>query len=130
MSAIWGRSLLLAFGVCLAGGFLSEPVRAGEESVALALIEVNARADGIEVVGTALAVEAGAFKGEMVIDRRGASGSVSTRQVREINLAAGEKADIARVGVSFQTGDRLSVTVTLTRDGAIVSEASLSVPEN
>lgn len=109
---------------------MSEPSLAGEESGALALIGVDVRGDGIELVGTVLAAEAGAFKGEMVIERLGASGSVSTRQSRDVILAAGERADIARVAVSYQTGDRLNVILTLTRDGAFVSKATLSTAEN
>jgi len=117
-------SLLVA---CLLGaGALSETSSAGGESAALALVSVETRADGIEIVGSALAVEAGTFEGEMVIDRQGASGSVSTRQARDFVLAAGERSDIARVGVSYQAGERLRVTVTLRRDGNTVSETTLS----
>lgn len=120
-------SLLAA---CLSGaGALPEPSHAGDEGVALALIGVESRADGIEIVGSALAVEAGAFQGEMVIDRQGASGSVSTRQARDFVLAAGERSDIARVGVSYRPGERLRVTVTLRRDGGTVSEATLSTED-
>lgn len=116
-------SLLIA---CMSAGVLPESSQAGEESAALALIGVEMRADSIEVVGSALAVEAGTFEGEMVIDRQGASGSVSTRQVRDFVLAAGEQSDIARVGVSYRAGERLRVTVTLRREGSTVSEATLS----
>lgn len=121
---------LLAAGLILSGATMSEFAHAGEQSVALALIGVNARDGGIEVVGGALAVEAGAFLGEMVIDRQGASGTVSTRQSREVILATGEQADIARVGVSYRPGDRLTVTVILRRDGVVVSEATLLTAEN
>jgi hypothetical protein len=130
MNGFWRKLSVLAAGLCMVGGILSEPSHASDESSALALIGVDMRDDGIEVVGTALAAEAGAFKGEMVIDRRGASGSVSTRQSRDVVLAAGEQADIARVAVSYRPGDRLSVTLTLTRDGAVVSKATLSTAEN
>ena len=126
----FGRKLLLiSAGMLLPGGPLAEPARAGDESAALALIGVETSDGGIEVVGSAVAVESGTFDGEMVIDRQGASGSVSTRQSRNLVLSAGERADIARVGVSYQAGDRLSVTVTLKRDGAIVSQATLSTAE-
>lgn len=121
---------LLAAGLVLSGAVVSEPAQAGEGSAALALIGINTRDGSIEVVGGALAVEAGAFLGEMVIDRQGASGTVSTRQSREFILATGEEADIARVGVSYRPGDRLTVTVTLRREGVVVSEATLSTAEN
>lgn len=124
MRAIMG-TLLLAAGMCLA-----VPAVADEKGGALALISVDAGKDGIEVVGTALALAAGAFTGEMVIDRKGGAGTVSTRQSRDLTLAAGERADIARVGVSYAAGDRLTVTVKLTRDGATVAQATLSTGEN
>ena len=116
-------SLLVA---CLAGAGALPETSYAADGVALALIDVEARADGIEIVGSALAIEAGTFEGEMVIDRKGASGSVATRQSRDFVLSAGERSDIARVGVSYQAGERLSVTVTLRRDGNTVSEATLS----
>ena len=127
----WPRRLsLLAAGLALSGTAMSEAARAAEESAALALIGVNAREGNIEVVGGALALEAGTFLGEMVIDRQGASGAVSSRQSREVTLATGEEADIARVGVSYTPGDRLTVTVILKREGIVVSQASLSTAEN
>jgi len=121
---------LLAAGLALSGAAMSEPALAGEESAALALIGVNARDGSIEVVGGALAVEAGTFLGEMAVDRQGATGTVSSRQSREVTLATGEEADIARVGVSYTPGDRLTVTVILKREGIVVSQASLSTAEN
>lgn len=124
MRQITGK-LLLAAGMSLA-----MPAHADDMGGALALIGVNTGKDGIEVVGTALAIEAGVFKGEMVIDRKGASGTVSTRQSRDLTLAAGDQADIARVGVSYRTGDQLTVTVKVTRDGVLISEATLSTAEN
>lgn len=124
MSGITAKVLLVA-GICL-----TVPAEADEKGGALALISVNAGADDLEVIGTALAIEAGDFTGEMVIDRKGASGTVSTRQSRDVTLGAGDQADIARVAVSYRTGDELTVTVRLTRDGALISQATLSTAEN
>ncbi len=109
---------------------MSERGQAGDAGGAIALIGVTGRDGGIELVGSALAVEGGTFRGDMVIDRRGAGGSVSTRQAGEVVLAPGERADIARVEVSYQPGDRLDVTVTLTRDGVFVAQTTLSTSEN
>jgi hypothetical protein len=127
MHAKWKR---LSFGAglaWLAGIVLAEPLVAGE---ALALVDVDIREQGIEVVGTAVAITSGEYQGEMIIDRKGRSGSVSTRQSRDIALSAGERADIARVGVSFQPGDKVTVTVVLRRDGSLISQAVLSTGEN
>lgn len=127
MHAKWKR---LSFGAglaWLAGIVLAEPLVAGE---ALALVDVDIREQGIEVVGTAVAITSGEYQGEMIIDRKGRSGSVSTRQSRDIALSAGERADIARVGVSFQPGDKVTVTVVLRRDGSLISQAILSTGEN
>lgn len=128
MDAISRRWLLPALSACVLSSALAEPAQSA--STALALISVEAHDGNIQLIGSALALEASAFSGEMVIDRRGDAGSVSTRQARDFNLAAGEKADIARVGVSYRPGDRLDVTVTLTHNGAIISQTRLSNPEN
>ena len=113
---------------CLLGAGLSEGARA--ESGAFALIEVNARDGGIEIAASALALTAGEYDAEMVIDRRGAGGTVSTRQGRKLSLGDGETGDISRVGVSYQVGDSLVVTVTVKRDGIVIAESTLSAPKN
>jgi hypothetical protein len=124
MRKVAGQVLLMA-GVCLSGS-----AHAGENDGALAVISVNPQDSGIEVVGSVLAIDAGLYRGELIIDRQGASGKVSTRQAREVTLAAGATADIARVGISYNSGDDLTVTVKLTRDGAVISRATLSTAEN
>lgn len=119
---------MLLSAAALFAGLSPSTMRAEEGSHALALIDVAMQGDSIEIVGSALALTSGQFSGEMTISRKGASGTVSTRQGRELDLAAGAKADIARVSVSHQTGDLLSVTLTLSRDGAVIARSTLSAP--
>lgn len=98
---------------------------AGADQAALAVIDVVGTPGGIEVVGRAVALTDAKLSGRMSISRQGASGTVSTSQGSELDISAGESADIARVGISFQAGDRLEVTLVLTREGEVVSEAVL-----
>lgn len=119
------KLLLVPATMAVLAGIPADRSHAEQTGQALALIEVTSRGDNMEIVGSALALTAGQFSGEMVINREGASGSVSTRQGRELTLDTGERTDIARVGVSHQAGDRLSITVTLKRDGNVVAETTL-----
>lgn len=114
---------------CFLGLSLSAQAQSEGSGSALALISVKPHDAGIEIVGSALAIDDGHFKGELVISRQGVSGSVSTRQAREFDLSAGEAADIARVGISHNKEGRLEVTVTLKQDGKVIAKASLSTSE-
>lgn len=96
------------------------------ESSALAFIDLRYTPGGIEVAGKALAVSDIQLTGEMTISRKGAGGSVSTRQGSELTMAAGESAEIARVNVSYQAGDQIEVRVVLSQDGAVVAESTLT----
>lgn len=96
------------------------------ESAAFAFIDLRYTDNGIEVLGKALAVADIQVKGEMTISRKGASGSVSTRQGSDLSIAAGKSAEIARVNVSYQAGDQIEVKVILSRDGKIIAQSSLS----
>lgn len=111
--------------VLMAAAALGSTPTAGAEQSALAVIDVVGTQSGIEVVGKAVALTDARLSGKMSISRQGAAGSVSTSQGGELELSAGETGDIARVGISFQPGDRLEVTVVLMQDGNVVSEASL-----
>lgn len=108
------------------GAASSMPVHAADEGHALALIGVSKRDSGIEIVGSALALSAGSFSGEMTVAREGAGGTVQTRQGRKFDLAAGESADIARISLSYAAGDKVRVTITLSRNGSVIAETSLN----
>lgn len=125
----WGRLL-----ACLAWLFFGATMAAQADEAnggsALALVVVEPSESGLEIVGRALAIVTGTVSGEMVIDRRGASGTVSTRQGREIELKAGQTGDIARVGVSFEPGDVLDVSVILSKNGNEIARSSLTTSGN
>lgn len=116
---------IAASGVVLFGGAVDSSGETQGNGVAVPLIGVTSNDAGIEIVGTALALRAGGFSGDMVISRQGKAGSVSTRQGRKFDLQAGEQAQIARVSISYEPGDRVLVTVTVSRNGEIVAETTL-----
>lgn len=99
------------------------------EQVALAVIDVARTADGIEIVGRAVGLADGPVSGLMTISRTGQSGSVSTSQGGEIDMKAGQAADIARVGVSFQPGDRLEVVLALSQGANVIARTTLTAGE-
>lgn len=120
------RKIALA---ALAGLAMSGPAAAGS-GAALAIIDVLKTENGIEIVGKALAMSDARISGEMVISRKGASGSVSTRQGSDFDLTSGQSVDIARVGVSYVGGDLLEITLTLRQDGVVIAESVLTTTGN
>jgi len=118
---VTGRSLLWSSVVGLAA---LAPVHALASS-AIAVINVTPTKDGIQVIGQALALVDAKISGELSISRKGQAGSVTTKQGGQLDMSAGQTADIARVGVSYKTGDLLDVTLVLTQDGIVISETTL-----
>lgn len=130
-----GRRLARAAALGLAGGLASAGAQADNAASdgspsAVATIDIAPSESGIEIVGGALAIAPARLTGEIVINRSGKSGTVSTRQSSELDLDAGETGDIARNGISFDEGDRLEVTVTLSVDGEVVSTSRLETGGN
>jgi hypothetical protein len=107
---------------------LAMPAMADDSSqgAALPVIDLQQTDGGVEIVGRITALKAGAFDGEMTIQRRGASGSVSTRQASSVELAVGQSAEIARVSVSHSPGDALHVELILSRDGIAIARAEFT----
>jgi hypothetical protein len=106
-------------GVLASGpGYSAEPA-------ALAFIDLRYTDNGIEVLGKALAIADIQVKGEMTISRKGAAGSVSTRQGSDLSMTKGQSAEIARVNVSYQAGDQIEVKVVLSQNGNILAQSSL-----
>lgn len=126
MSGSRRSSLSLLALAGLLGGGLSAMSEDGTGGAAVTVIDIERSAHGVDIVGRAVAFEPGLYRGEMTISRQGASGSVSTRQSREFELAAGETGSIARVGVSHSPGDKLEVTIVLTQNGSVISRSSLT----
>lgn len=123
------RTVVSLVALLLLGGLVSAQSSETPPVGALALIGIEQRENGIEIVGSALSLSEAELTGEMEISRRGSSGSVTTRQGGTLSLSAGETGDVARVGISFQPGDHLTVTMTLKQNGNIISEASISTSE-
>lgn len=115
-----GRYLALA-AVAMATG----PTFAQEPAYPLPAITITPTANGIEIVGSAVGIAPSKVTGTIMIERQGRSGTVKTSQSRELDLAAGETAYIARTGVSFGTGDALNVVVTLERNGRVIATATV-----
>jgi hypothetical protein len=95
--------------------------QAQERSAAAATIDVTRSAGGILVSGGALALTDGAFKALMTIDKAGKSGSMKTTQGGDLALKAGESGEIARVGLSYEPGDTLEITLDVSAGGQTVS---------
>lgn len=92
---------------------------------AIAIIHVDTTKDGIRVVGQALALADAKISGELSVSRKGASGAVTSRQGGELDIAAGQTADLAQIGVSYNKGDLLEVRLVLSERGSIVSVTTL-----
>lgn len=118
--------LVLAVLLPLWGMAMPEAQAGGEGAVVLIATQV-APAGGVTVSAEVLAFSAGPLHGEMVISRQGQAGTVTTRQARDFVLAAGETAVIATVGVSFEFGDTLTVSATVTQAGKMLSQSEMSV---
>jgi hypothetical protein len=93
---------------------------------ALAVIDVKNGANGIEVVGRAIAITDAKLSGTMVLHREGPSGSVTSSQGSDVDLAAGQSADIARVNVNFEDGSRLDIKLTLKQGDVVIAESTLT----
>lgn len=114
-------ALLLAGGMVIAAR--ANPASAAD---ALPLISLNPGDGGIEIVASVVAVEAGTVTGDLTIDRRGSSGTVTTRQSRELALDRGETGQIARTGISFGADDFLEIRLALSKGGKVIAETVVS----
>jgi hypothetical protein len=93
---------------------------------ALAVISLDQSGDNLQIVGQALGLADATVSGEMTISRKGKAGSVTTKQGGKVEVAAGKRADIARVGVSFAAGDFLEIRLVLMQDGNIIAQSTVS----
>ena len=122
----WHRAGI-AVSSCLALFMTASRLTAGEAASAIPVIAISAKPGGIEIAASVLGFAEEKLTGEVSIDRTGKSGTVATRQSRDLALAPGESASIATTGISFGEGDTLSVRVTLSRRGEVVGEATVSM---
>lgn len=102
------------------------PAMAGDEQMsALPTIILSNSEGSLSVEAGVLALADGKVDGQMSLDRSGPSGTVSTRQGRSMELAAGESATISQTGISFSPGDTIEISVILTVDGTVIGEANM-----
>lgn len=94
------------------------------QSPVFAVIDIQPAESGIIISGKAFALSPIKVEAEMVIERKGKSGTVSTRQSRALDLQPGTTEDIARTGVNFGDGDTVAVTILLKHEGVIVAEST------
>ncbi|KTQ96434.1 hypothetical protein NS365_03135 [Aureimonas ureilytica] len=118
----------LSAASCLVGCLLmASPLHAQDAPVAIASIAVEGGAGMVRLTGHALGVTAGHVDARMTIEKGGASGRTSTTQGGALDLAAGQDATVASVGLSIGAGDHLTVDLVLMDGEREVSRSRLSV---
>jgi hypothetical protein len=108
-----------AISVCTTGTALAE-----DAGSAFAVIDIQPAEAGITVAGKAFSLLSIEVEAEMLIERKGKSGTVSTRQGRVLKLKPGTTENIAQTGVNFGEGDTIAVTVLLKQAGVVVAEST------
>ena len=91
---------------------------------AFAIIDIQPSEAGITVAGKAFSLQPIEVDAEMLIERKGKSGTVATRQGRPLRLEPGKTESIAQTGVNFGGGDTIAVTVLLRQAGIVVAEST------
>lgn len=129
--AFIGRNaaFLLSSALLAAPLFLAAPVTAAslETAAAVATITVGRTDAGLSVAGGALALLAGDYEATISIDKYGKSGTVKTKQAGKMSLAAGESGNIAKVGLSYEPGDKVDIRLDVTAGGKAVSQAHTTI---
>ncbi|SKA26824.1 curli-like amyloid fiber formation chaperone CsgH [Consotaella salsifontis] len=111
---------LLAAGLLSAAGAAAH---AGQSGSALATIAIEPTDTGVRLTGKAVALAAVSLDAKMTIERTGTAGRTATSQGGAFQLKAGERADVASVGLSMAPGDRLSVELVLSVDGQPIARS-------
>lgn len=129
--ALIGRNaaFVLSSALLAASFFTATPVAAVslETAAAVATITVGRTDAGLSVTGGALALLAGDYEATMSIDRRGKSGTMKTKQAGKMSLVAGENGNIAKVGLSYQPGDKVDIHLDVSAGGKAVSQAHTTI---
>jgi hypothetical protein len=129
--AFTGRNaaFLLSSALLAASLFMVGPVAAAslEAAAAVATITVGRTDAGLSVTGGALALSAGDYEATMSIDKHGKSGTMKTKQAGKMSLGVGQSGSIAKVGLSYEPGDKVDILLDVTADGKAVSQAHTTV---
>lgn len=81
--------------------------------------------DGVTILAEVVAVADIAAQAELKVVRRGGTGEAVTSQARDIELLAGERTTIARLGLSMAVGDELTISVVIRDHGTEISTATV-----
>lgn len=98
-------------------------------TIAVPSIAIVPTETGIQITASAVGFGVAEIEGSVEIDRTGGSGTVTTRQNRQLKLAAGQSQDIAQTALSLAKGDRISIRVVLRQEGRVVGKAEVSSGE-
>ena len=115
-----GTGLLM---MCALGAASPAMAAGASGQSAIARIDVERSGGNLVVSGGALALSDGDFSAMLSVDKHGKSGTISSKQGGKLSLKAGESGSVARIGLSYQPGDRIEVTLDVTVGGRSVSEA-------
>lgn len=120
------RACMLA-GLALAVSGLS-PAQAGDaqRGGAVGVIDLEPGENTITVTGRVVALVEGHYDAAMSVKRSGKSGNTNSTQKGAFDLAPGESADVARMGISYAPGDDLSVGLTISRNGVAIWRTTAS----
>lgn len=124
MRAFWVPLLMVANVFSAPAGGASG---AGQPSAEL-LLHQTEHGGSLSISASVVATTALHVTGEMTVQRKGRSGTTSTRQAGEFDLVPGVEVLIARISVSHAPGDAVEVVATITRDGEIIARETFSRP--
>ncbi len=91
--------------------------------MAVPLIELTPNESGMTVTGVVTGLAPGTVMAEMTIDKHDTSGSIATRQSREITVSQNTRDVVAKTGFSAGPEARITIEMTLTADGTVIGRA-------
>lgn len=93
---------------------------AAHAGAAVGAIVIEPGGDNLTITGRAVAVSDGHYDVDMNVRKSGKTGTTTTTQSGAFDLAAGESADVAKLGVSFAPGDDVVVELKVSEAGKVI----------
>ena len=90
-------------------------------------IDVIPLADGYSIVGRLIGLSDATVSSTLAIEKKGPSGSVMTRQSREVKLAVGKVFTIAETNLSAGQDSMVKITLKIFRDKLTVGSAIVTI---
>lgn len=121
--------MVSALAIGMASPFITGGATSAEPGAGVGLPEISitaTTADSISIAASVFGLGEAEVTATLLVERRGQGGTASTSQSRDLQLEMGRRDMIAEITISFLPGDRLLVSVTIERDGAIVSTATIA----